>query len=702
VAGGSRVAPGATLRAFPLDELSSSSSGAWTMESAPQRSGAVMGWGSRRVRIVPDCIEDALLPPPRLRGKMGGIVNRVAMAAVLIPLLVCEVTAGSEWADALAQYERAVSSNDMHDRTHGRWTFSKTRDLRALRRFAEEYDKIQIPEERGTLVSMAMRSFLEKRHLLVHRWWRERNRGPDDAWLWYRGLILEHEAGSSGRAISSARSIQHPVLRAAALEALATRREPQALNWIPGLLADLPRSAAEREVLVGAAASVVLAHRLDHEQPAFRRAATALAGLLEDERTSPRCARVVRRHLAATFRERRIFQTAQQWRTLIGGGAVKEAPKTATDPRPEFFGIDSVGRSICYVIDMSDSMTIHLIDKERRDFEEVLGHATRSADTSGAKRNDVADVGKTRFDAVREVLKASLLQLPETTRFAVIAFGTRAGLLGGTNGFVLATRKNVKAMRQALNRVQFTKHGQLRGSTNLHGALRIAFGLEWERPVRHTKVSHRGHAETIFVLSDGMPNVDDWGEGMPTTPAGKDVQPYSSYAATTQMLEDVHRSNLLRKAEIHCVGVGRSSRELLRAIARLGLGMVRIVGGREPKVVDARYDDLPMAVPEQTQWLLERLQRSKGSWELAENVRYRIGIMSKLALLRATEALPQLVHALGALSREERVAALRAAIAIAGISMGKVQDVATLDVSIRLRGRWMRWLTQNQPGHPGK
>ena len=50
------------------------------------------------------------------------------------------------------------------------------------------------------------------------------------------------------------------------------------------------------------------------------------------------------------------------------------------------------------------------------------------------------------------------------------------------------------------------------------------------------------------------------------------------YRMWDNLLDDVHRLNLFRKAEIHCIGIGEAQISSLRRIAKLGMGKVHSVG----------------------------------------------------------------------------------------------------------------------------
>ncbi len=78
---------------------------------------------------------------------------------------------------------------------------------------------------------------------------------------------------------------------------------------------------------------------------------------------------------------------------------------------------------------------------------------------------------------------------------------------------------------------------------------------------------HAG-CDVLFLLSDGGPTADDWGVGQ------------GVYVEPDGIVEEALRWNLLRRAEIHCVGVGEAPTDLLARIADVGRGRVVVLGKR--------------------------------------------------------------------------------------------------------------------------
>ena len=215
---------------------------------------------------------------------------------------------------------------------------------------------------------------------------------------------------------------------------------------------------------------------------------------------------------------------------------------------------------------------------------------------------------KNRFDAAREVLKRSLRSMKPGQHYCVILFGNDARPHATTPNLVAVEPKTIEATLAALDRIKpepapgdkARPHGKLRGETNLHGGLRLAFRVTTDKrlgPGEYVDLSRTG-CDGIYLLSDGNPTTDDFvktdkPDGEKTV---KDRETMTPAAATTDVnfqgpygdrtfeqfdwvTDDVRRLNLFRQAEIHCVAIGEVDDTLLRGIADIGTGRFRRVGG---------------------------------------------------------------------------------------------------------------------------
>ncbi len=188
---------------------------------------------------------------------------------------------------------------------------------------------------------------------------------------------------------------------------------------------------------------------------------------------------------------------------------------------------------------------------------------------------------KTARQAVTEVTKASLRTLPRSLWFCVVLFGSDARTLASTPGLVPANETNVSA---ACRDLDIARRGAHRGTTNLHGGLRRAFGVTLTGTGDGRSVFGAdpitmlaAGATTMFVLTDGVPSRDDW-DDTANLVTGK---PW--YADVEAIVEDVTRMNLLRGCELHAVALGTDARAVLEPLARVGGGQVRVVEGRGPR-----------------------------------------------------------------------------------------------------------------------
>jgi len=246
-----------------------------------------------------------------------------------------------------------------------------------------------------------------------------------------------------------------------------------------------------------------------------------------------------------------------------------------------------------FLIDMSDSMLEPLTAPERMDARILVG-----ADL------DWESV-KTRFDLARVVLARSLRALPKTVSFAIIGFGTRKVLLWSSRKFFTADAGNVKQAIRELEGIGFRKKdklhpfGRLRGNTNIDGAFREAYAITTKKrldnPTFVQKDGWKRGCDTIFLLSDGAPTWDDFGASDRYTGAEVTVNSETGATGKSQsssaffvgpsrrsryLVEDITRMNLFRKAEIHTIAMGTADPDLMRRLARSGLGRFRAMGAR--------------------------------------------------------------------------------------------------------------------------
>lgn len=229
-----------------------------------------------------------------------------------------------------------------------------------------------------------------------------------------------------------------------------------------------------------------------------------------------------------------------------------------------------------------------------------------------------------RVDLAKAFLINALTGLGEETFFCVVYFGTSAEYLPGCTGMMPSTPENIAKAVDELKRLSFPKADTSKGEnpeafvreTNIHGAFLLGYRAlagngRKPKPELLEAYEHsdpRTFAEggdTFFLLSDGAPTMDDFKESDTTdegdnivgkeskeskgkAEAGRRLNFYGPYRSQHYLLRDIERMNLLRKAEIHCVGIGEADEKLLLNIANIGLGKVRMFSTPESEKKDEK------------------------------------------------------------------------------------------------------------------
>ncbi len=523
------------------------------------------------------------------------------MIQTLIPLLLLPLTCAQEdqFAAAEARYRECRARIPMKMHARGWTALAQSMDPRAVPILAADYVKppsLDREQARYLVATIATRYLRDDACVDGLELWRQAHAEPLDAWLWYRTLWIRAEQRGGEELLSLIRETEDVYLRAAAVSALAAARDPAVYEALPLVALAMPAKPAERVVLIGAMAPALLSERRRSHTVEYRRMAVPVIRLLDDEAIPESAKLVLARHLARALGEEQLVIESQPWIELLAdrGRGVKSSEVDYA--RPTFFGIEGSGSRICYVIDASDSMC-----------KQVDGAAKPKGPVSGPKRKrekgelpTADDIPwhrvNTRFDLVREHLKVSLMRLSEEQSFCVVLVGDDAKLLKATRGLTAATRSSVKKAIRELDGIRqgaptnTRPYGTLRGMTNLHGGLRVAFGVRSRRVVTEgayaNPATYVEGADTIFVLSDGDPTWDDWDaidqnyhedtlgdpESRIASGGATRVHYHGPYVKWENLFEDVQRMNLFRKAEIHCVGIGEVSAGSLSRLAALGMG----------------------------------------------------------------------------------------------------------------------------------
>ena len=443
--------------------------------------------------------------------------------------------------------------------------------------------------------------------------------GKDDAdvWLWYNALRVEANQMGSAAALKIAKDKgAGKFLRAAAIEALAKNGTPETWDLVDEVLAlkNLPKPGLELRLLACASASALRSAALKSKRdtPEFARAAKAVISLLDIREIDEATKLGIARELAALFEVEGRERTSAPWIARLEKKEPKNAPAEDTGVYASFMGIQGRGKRFVYVLDFSDSMLVPLTADDKEEFEKG-GHDSSSAASGGngempkeASLHLPWNEIRTRLDAARECVRLSLRDLSEDKYFAIVIFGDVAECLRATPGLVKATPANVKAAERELDSYNPGGTGvapasALKGKTNMDGGLRLAYRLTDKGPIPTedeyvNAATFTNGADTIFLLTDGIPNWDDFpgqgpieknrGSGDPETgrrlEGSKDDTIHYNYpgpyADRTFYMRDLTRLNLFRKVEIHCVGIGEAHSGWLEATARLGLGKSKRVG----------------------------------------------------------------------------------------------------------------------------
>ena len=505
---------------------------------------------------------------------------------------------------------------------------ARTKDPRAVEELARRYEKPDLPKDQERYLMASSLEGIGKKaeagltDALVT--WREDADGDEDAWLWRQALEVETRLGGPETALDVARTSKSAALRGAAIEALAASADESLYALIPELLQTRPKKEGDQIALMGAYATALnaLGNKKTRSETPWKQLALALIASLEDEDLAPAAKLILARHLAAELEADFVVLEANAWRTLMAQRSQEAKEKKrkkkeegkpgeeGAEPeyvRPRFFGVEVTGERVCYLIDLSDSMAAPIPE----------GWKPKGAPTSGPskrkkrKKGDLpteADIPwysvETRFDLAREHLRISLERLQPDQKFCVIGFGSRAEYLDGSKGMVKATSGNVKKVLKALDGIDIGDpqgeriHGTIWGDTNLHAGLKLAFATTKKGRVKGAGYVHPetfvSGADTLFVLSDGDPSVDDYtvqdvdyGDGTIITDAESkkegnnrtmNLNYFGPYVNWPLLIEDTRRMNMLRELEIHVISVGDADTRALGMLAEVGLGKLQVFG----------------------------------------------------------------------------------------------------------------------------
>ncbi|MEM1447870.1 MAG: hypothetical protein AAF726_08515 [Planctomycetota bacterium] len=533
-------------------------------------------------------------------------------------------TDDEEQAEVLAEAEELMLRLPLTYHVEAYELLAGTEELYGIEELVRMYEKPQVPKDQSRYL---LASALGKKgggEEIVPRLaeWREDANGSDDAWLWRHALAIEVHETSPDVALDVARNAKDVMLRGAAIEALAAHRDESLYTLVPELAKAMPKKDAEKIALMGSMATAVskLANKRTRTKSEWKQMALTLIALLDDEEF-PRAAKLVlARHLGAALDADQIVLEGNAWRTLIAQRSREEKekrkPKKKSEDedkkeieyvKPSFFGVEVTGERICYLIDLSDSMAEPIPEEWR----------PTGAPTSGPRKRRKWKKGEiptaddipwyrveTRFDLAREHLRVSLLRLQPDQLFTVIGFGSYADYVDGCEGMVKASSGTVKKVLKALDEIEVGSpqgervHGTLWGDTNMFAGIKLAYATgkkgEVKDPSYVALETFEHGADTLFVLSDGDPSIDDYvvedvdyGDGIvvkdresgeESDQRGAKLNYPGPYRYWDFLLEEVKRLNMLRELEIHVISVGDADTVALDRLAKIGHGKVEIIG----------------------------------------------------------------------------------------------------------------------------
>ena len=555
----------------------------------------------------------------------------LAAAALLMMLGSLSMVSSEEWGPAKQYYDGFIKRPSLQMRTRARETLASSQHPGAFDILSKSYAKAEDPKPqvKYLLTSICAKYFQDIEFDEGWTEWRGKHKKSEDAWLWYRSLILHAENGGESDLYVIANEQKDLYLRVAALEALCQVGSEELLKWWTEALATADDwKGDERMLMLETGAKTLLAEAHSYGQDNFRNMALKLIPQIEHKKTDPKTQVVMARYFREIFGGDKLFINAAPWLNRLLNPNSKESTKddkyAPATPPTKFVGVEAAGKRIVYVIDLSDSMCKPLSkeakEKIKKPVKKPTGPITGGGDNHQPEEEGEEEVEeeedplpwdkiRTRFDAAREYLKLSLNSLQDDQFFCVIWFGTEHDTLKSTKGLVAANKSNIDRACKELDRIKIgppTKDrtdGTIKGDTNLHGGLRQAFKLTGKAPVKdyayvNSATFYTG-ADTIFLLTDGDPTDDDWAQvdkredwdqtGDPESGVRHEDQPelrfpgpYGYWRNRGQwewIVDDTWRMNLFHKSEIHCIGIGEVSYGLLRGIANHGLGQVKMVSG---------------------------------------------------------------------------------------------------------------------------
>lgn len=541
------------------------------------------------------------------------------LALVCLLLARPQAQAAPDYDSVKRDYDASINRVSVNKRWRGMYKLANTRDPRAFEVLQQRYAKPDDPAEGVSyiIVEVCTQYFTDPKFADAWETWRKANTRDRDAWLWFNAARILYTLKGKDALVADVQNAKlSPFLRAAVIEALATKNEDAVLALVPAWLDDLPAKGAERAVMLESCGSIVLGHLAKLDKPEYKAVLEKLIRQLDDKKTEERSKYVLGRMLRTILKTDSIALEAQPWLDILNNAEPKEVKKPSryAEKKPKFLGIEGSGKRVAYVIDLSDSMLIPLTQKEKEELKKPITGEKRERkegaipdekpkDSKLPTEKDLPwDKITNRFEAAREFLKLSLRTLDKEMSFVIVGFGNDAEVIVG-KGLIPATKQNVELAIRMLDEIKpglpeppLRPDGTLKGLTNLQGGMLRGFRAQPTGLLGGEEHVHKGGFEqgvdTVYLLSDGAPSWDDFAckdkmdsddvVGDPETgqplPATEELIFQGPYIVLDYLLATIQRMNFLRKCEIHCIGLGEANFGLLESIAKLGKGQVRKVG----------------------------------------------------------------------------------------------------------------------------
>ncbi|MCZ7605812.1 MAG: hypothetical protein M5U25_06965 [Planctomycetota bacterium] len=290
-----------------------------------------------------------------------------------------------------------------------------------------------------------------------------------------------------------------------------------------------------------------------------------------------------------------------RWWVEMGGKKVErreEGETVAGRDVPKFFKAAAVGKRVMFVIDISGSMQ-HPVElppemkkppepEPKKDDNPVTGGGKNGKkDGKGEDEEKKAEIPppdyskvKSKLDLAKVELVHTLKHLPNDYWFNIVIYHTGHDWIDGSNKeFVQATEGNKAKFVKKVEELNWA------ALTNIHGALVRSFCVNKKKTLDPMKIGKntnnpawdpeclRTGATTIFFLTDGSPTISD-----DSTDIGQVGRPGGNMVGNGRMCQgrnivlDIQRLNVFRKAVINTVGIGPHDGSLLGALAQLSGG----------------------------------------------------------------------------------------------------------------------------------